>query len=111
MTPAVKTGLIVTGSMISIVAVPAVIVVFRDYLAAFFAVSIILSCFALFGYECYRELLPMIRQQQIEEDEIMHRFHGDPEKIRFYRAFKKHFDGELTLEELKEWFINHPRKH
>jgi len=51
------------------------------------------------------------RQAHMEEEQVMARFAGDPEKIRFYRGFKKHFDGDLNLEQLEQWFVNHPRKH
>ena len=50
-------------------------------------------------------------RKHLEEEQVMARFNGDPEKIRFYKGFKKHFDGDLNLEELERWFINHPRKN
>ena len=98
------------STILAVFAVPAVLIVFHAYLNAFFAVVLVLSCFGLFAYYTYQEFLPEIRQSQLEEAEIMARFEGDPEKIRFYRGFKKHFDGELNLEQLKQWFINHPRR-
>jgi hypothetical protein len=55
--------------------------------------------------------LPEFQRAQLEEEQIIARFNGDPEKIRFYRGFKKHFDGDLNLEQLEQWFTNHPRKH
>ena len=92
-------------------AIPAVLIVFHAYLNAFFAVVLVLSCFVVFAYGTYKEFLPVVRQAQLEEEEIMARFAGDPEKIRFYRGFKKHFDGSLSLEGLKQWFVDHPRRH
>ena len=99
------------GTILAVFAVPAVLIIFRDYLNAFFAVVLVLTCFVLFAYYTYQEFLPEFQQAQLEEAEIMARFDGDPEKIRFYRGFKKHFDGDLNLDELKQWLIDHPRKH
>ena len=111
MNPVVKTLLLILGTILAVFAIPAVLIVFHAYLNAFFAIVFVLACFVLFGYYSYQELLPEFRQAQLEEDEIMARFAGDPEKIRFYRGFKKHFDGDLNLEQLEQWFVKHPRKH
>ena len=111
MNPVAKTLLLLAGTILAMVAVPAVLIVFHAYLNAFFAIVLVLACFVLFTYYSYQELLPEFRQAQSEEDEIITRFAGDPEKIRFYRGFKKHFDGDLNLEQLEQWFVKHPRKH
>ena len=111
MNPVTKTLLLVAGTILAVFAIPAVLIIFHDYLNAFFAVVLVLSCFVLFAYYTYQEFLPEVRRAQLEEEEIMARFEGDPEKIRFYRGFKKHFDGSLNLEELEQWFLHHPRKH
>ena len=110
MNPVAKTLLLVAGTILAVFAVPAVLIIFHAYLNAFFAVVLVLACFVLFAYYTYQEFLPEFRRAQLEEAEIMARFDGDPEKIRFYRGFKKHFDGDLNLEQLKQWFINHPRR-
>lgn len=111
MNPVTKTILIVIGSIFGIFIVPAILIIFHDYINAFIFITSVLACFILFGYYSYQELLPVLQREQRQEEEIMQRFDGDPEKIRFYRGFKKHFDGNLNLEQLKQWFINHPRKH
>jgi hypothetical protein len=111
MNPVAKTLLLVAGTILAVFAVPAVLIICHDYVNAFFAVVLVLTCFVLFAYYTYQEFLPEIRQAQLEEDEIMARFAGDPEKIRFYRGFKKHFDGSLNLEQLEQWLMDHPRKH
>ena len=111
MNPVAKTLLLIMGTILAVFAVPAVLIVFHEYLNAFFAIVLVLSCFVLFAYYTYQEFLPDIQQAQLEEAEIIARFDGDPEKIRFYRGFKKHFDGDLNLDELKQWLIDHPRKH
>jgi len=111
MNPVTKTLLLVVGTILAVFAIPAILIVFHEYLNAFFAIVLVLACFVLFGYYSYQEFLPKVRQAQLEEEEIMVRFEGDPEKIRFYRGFKKHFDGSLSLEGLKQWFKDHPRKH
>jgi hypothetical protein len=111
MNPAAKTLLLVAGSMLGIFLVPAVLIIFHEYIHAFLAIVLTLACFWLFGYYSYQEFLPEIRRTQLEEAEIMARFDGDPEKIRFYRGFKKHFDGSLNLEQLEQWFLKHPGKY
>jgi hypothetical protein len=111
MNPVVKTLLLILGTILAVFAVPAVLIVFHAYLNAFFAIVLVLTCFVLFAYYTYQEFLPEFRQAQLEEEQVMARFAGDPEKIRFYRAFKKHFDGDLDLKQLEKWLIDHPRKH
>ena len=111
MNPVIKTLLLILGTILAVFAVPAVLIVFHVYLNAFFAIVLVLASFALFVYYSYQELLPEFRRAQLEKEEVMARFTGDPDKIRFYRGFKKHFDGELNLEQLEKWFENHPRKH
>ena len=99
------------GSILGIFLVPAILIIFHEYINAFIFIISVLACFILFGYYTYQELLPEFQRAQLEEDQIMARFNGDPEKIRFYRAFKKHFDGDLDLKQLEKWLIDHPRKH
>jgi predicted membrane protein len=111
MNPVAKTLLLTMGTILAVFAVPAVLIIFRVYLNAFFAIVLFVTCFVLFGYYMYQELLPEFQQAQLEEDQVMHRFAGDLEKIRFYRGFKKHFDGDLNVDQLEQWFEHHPRKH
>ena len=111
MNPVTKTLLIVLGAILGIFLVPAILIIFHEYINAFIFITSALACFMLFGYYSYEELLPEFQRAQLEEDQIMARFNGDPEKIRFYRAFKKHFDGDLNLAQLEKWLIDHPRKN
>ena len=111
MNPVTKTLLLTLGTILAVFAVPAVLIIFHAYLNAFFAIVLFVACFVLFGYYTYQEFLPEFRRAQLEEEQIMARFAGDPEKIRFYRGFKRHFDGDLDLAQLEKWFIDHPRKH
>ena len=111
MNPVAKTLLLLLGTILAVFAVPAVLIVFHAYLNAFFAIVLFVICFVLFAYYSYQELLPEFQRAQLEEDQIMARFAGDPEKIRFYRGFKKHFDGDLDLKQLRQWLIDHPRQH
>ena len=111
MNPVAKTLLLIAGTILAVFAVPAVLIVFHAYLNVFFAIVFFTACFVLFAYGTYQEFLPEVRREYLEEQEIMDRFGGDPEKIRFYRAFKKHFDGDLNLDQLKQWLIDHSRKH
>ena len=111
MNPVTKTLLLLAGTILAMVAVPAVLIVFHAYLNAFFAIVLCVACFVLVAYQSYQELLPEFQQAHLEEQQIMARFNGDPEKIRFYRGFKKHFDGDLDLTQLRQWLIDHPRQH
>jgi hypothetical protein len=111
MNPVVKTLLLTLGTILAVFAVPAVLIIFHAYLNAFFAIVLVLTCFVLFAYYTYQEFLPEFQRAQLEEEQVMARFAGDPEKIRFYRGFKKHFDGDLNLEQLEQWFVKHPRQH
>ena len=111
MNPVTKTLLLITGTILAVFAVPAVLIIFHAYLNAFFAVVLVLTCFVLFAYYTYQEFLLEFQQAQLEEEQIIARFNGDPDKIRFYRAFKKHFDGDLNLKQLEQWLMDHPRKH
>jgi uncharacterized protein (DUF58 family) len=111
MNPVAKTLLLILGTILAVFAVPVVLILFHAYLNAFFAIVVFVICVVLFVYYSYQELLLEIRRAQLEEDEIMAGFEGDPEKIRFYQGFKKHFDGQLNLKQLEQWLIDHPRKH
>jgi hypothetical protein len=111
MNPVTKTLLIVLGSILGIFLVPAILIIFHEYINAFIFITSVLACFILFGYYSYQEIHPELMRKHLEEESIIRGFNGDPEKIRFFRAFKKHFDGDLDLEQLKKWLIDHPRKH
>ena len=111
MNPVTKTLLLTLGTILAVFAVPAVLIIFHAYLNAFFAIVLFVTCFVLFAYYTYQEFLPEFQRAQLEEEQVMARFEGDPEKIRFYRGFKKHFDGDLNLEQLEKWLIDHPRKY
>ena len=111
MNPVTKTLLMVLSSILGIFLFPVILIIFHEYINAFVFITTVLVCFILFGYYTYQELLPEFQRAQLEEEQIIARFNGDPEKIRFYRGFKKHFDGDLNLEQLEKWLIDHPRKH
>lgn len=111
MNPVTKTLLIVIGSILGIFLVPLLLIISRDYINAFIFITTVLACFILFGYYSYQELLTTLEKEQLEEEEIIQRFDGDPEKIRFYKGFKKYFDGILSAKELEKWLIDHPRKY
>jgi hypothetical protein len=111
MNPVIKSLLIILGAILGIFLVPAILIIFHNYIYAFIFITSVLACLWLFGYYSYQEIYPEIMRKHLEEEQVIARFNGNPEKIRFYKGFKKHFDGDLNLEELERWFINHPRKH
>jgi hypothetical protein len=110
MNPVTKTLLIILGTILGIFLVPAILIIFHDYIYAFIFITTFLACFVIFGYVSYEELLPILRAEQIEEEAIFNQFNGDKDKIRYYKGFKKHFRGDLNLEQLEEWFEKHPHK-
>jgi hypothetical protein len=109
--PVTKTLLIILCSILGIFLVPAILIIFHEYINAFIFITSVLACFILFGYYSYQEIYPEILRKHLEEEQIIARFNGDPEKIRFYRAYKKHFDGDLDLKQLEKWLIDHPIKN
>ena len=111
MNPVTKTLLLTLGTILAVFAIPVVLIIFHAYLNAFFAIVLVLTCFVLFAYYTYQEFLLEFQQAHLEEEQIIARFEGNPDKIRFYRGFKKHFDGDLNLKQLEQWLIDHPRKH
>ena len=110
MNPVTKSLLIILGTILGIFLVPAILIIFHEYINAFIFIASVLACFILFGYYSYQDLLVILQKERIEEERIFQSFNGDPEKIRFYRGFKKYFDGDLNLEQLEKWFLQHPRK-
>jgi hypothetical protein len=110
MNPVIKTLLMILGGVLGILSVPVIIILFYDYLNAFFAITLFIACFVVFFYYTYEEYLPMVQAAQLEEESIIHGFSGNKDKIRYYKGFKKHFDGELDLEQLEKWFKHHPHK-
>jgi hypothetical protein len=110
MNPVTKTLLIVLGSILGIFLVPAILIILHDYINVFFAITLFLICFILVGYHSYQEILPVLQKEHLEEEQIFHQFNGDKDKIRYYKGFRKHFDGDLNLEQLEKWFEQHPHK-
>ena len=69
----------------------------------------ILPSFWILCYMSYTDYMIWKRRHDIEEEEIYHRFNGNKDKIRLYKGYKKYFDGDLDIVELKQWFIDHPK--
>ena len=107
MNPQVKLLSIILGSIAGVFIVPTVLVIFHDYINAFFAITLFIANFVVFGYYSYVEFYPELLKKHLEEENIIHQFHGDKEKIRFYKGFKKYFEGSLTKEGLEKWFEHH----
>jgi hypothetical protein len=61
----------------------------------------------LVGYYAYHDLFPVIRQHEIEEEQMLHRFHGNKELLARYKAFRRYFDGDINLKELENWIEKH----
>jgi hypothetical protein len=111
MNPRHKTIMMVVGSMIGLFLIPAILILLRDYLLAIIFITSCLAFLLIFSYAMYTELYSLMIQEQIDDDDAFHQFNGDPNKIHFYKGFKKYFKGELSAEGLEKWFENHPTKH
>ena len=107
MNPQVKLLSIILGAIASVFIVPAILIIFHDYFYVFFAITLFIANFVVFGYYSYVEFYPELLKKHLEEENIIHQFHGDKEKIRFYKGFKKYFEGSLTKEGLEKWFEHH----
>lgn len=107
MKPTTKTFLIVVSCFAGIFIVPGILVLLHNYINAIIFASATIACFALVGYYAYHDLLPVIRKHEIEEEQMLYRFHGNKELLARYHAFKKHFDGDISLKELEHWIEKH----
>ena len=72
-----------------------------------FSIIIFLICFSLLCYCLYIEYYDEFANKHKMEQEIIHRFQGDKQKIKFYKGFKMYFDGTLSEEGLKKWLLSH----
>ena len=74
-----------------------------------FCILAILPSFWILCYMSYVDYMLWRRRHEIEEEQIYHRFNGNKDKIRLYKGYKKYFDGDLDVTELRQWFIDHPK--
>lgn len=107
MNPVSKTLLIIFGSLVGILGIPLILVILHEYVLAFTLIFVFLAVLALFVKGMFDELYPELRKKHFEEEEIMHRFHGDKRTIAYYKGFKKYFDGDLSEDGLKKWLSHH----
>jgi hypothetical protein len=107
MKPTTKTFLIVVSCFAGIFIVPGILVLLHNYISAIIFASATIACFALVGYYAYQDLLRVIRQHEIEEEQMLHRFHGNKELLARYKAFRRYFDGDINLKELGNWIEKH----
>lgn len=110
MNPITKTLLIIFGFLLAVLSVPILLIVFHDFVNIAIVIITFTGTLCLFVYECYHEYYPIIHKEKLEEEKIFHQFHGDPEKIRFYKGFKKYFDGDLDAKGLEKYFLHHPHR-
>jgi hypothetical protein len=110
MKPETETLLLVIGSLLGFLLLPIILITFRDYLLAIITIFLFITSFAIVIYYGYIELLPVIKKKHNEEKEIAQLFGNDPEKMRFYKGFKKYFDGDVNADGLKLWLETHQIK-
>jgi hypothetical protein len=110
MKPETETLILVIGSLLGFLLIPTLLIVLHVYVLAILFIGLMVATLALTVYYGYIELLPIIKQKHLLDEELEHRFHGDPNKIKFYKGFMKYFEGGLDQEGLKHWFEKHPTK-
>ena len=101
MKPTTKTFLIVVSWFAGIFLVPGILVLLHNYINAIIFASATIACFALVGYYAYHDLLLVIKKHELEEEQMLHRFHGNKQIFARYKAFRKYFDGDINLKELE----------
>ena len=107
MTPTTKSTVVTVSALVSIVMVPVLLVVFRDWIMVFIIAIVYAVLLYLFCTEMYQEIRRNLLIGLEEDQRVIDGFHGDPLKIHFYRGFIKHFRGDLTLEQLQHWLEHH----
>lgn len=107
MKPTTKTFLIVVILFAGIFIVPGILVLLHNYISAIIFASATIACFALVGYYAYHDLLRVIKKHDIEEEQMLYRFHGNKEIFARYKAFRKYFDGDINLKELEHLIEKH----
>jgi len=110
MKPETETLLLVIGTLLGFFLIPTILIVLHAYLLAILFIGLLVANIVLLVYYGYIELLPVIRQKHSRDEELENRFHGDPNKIKFYKGFMKFFSGSLDQKGLQHWFENHPTK-
>jgi len=108
MKPETETLLLVIGTLLGFCLIPTILIVLHAYLLAILFIALLVANILLFTYYGYIELLPLIRQKHLQDKELENRFHGDPNKIKFYKGFMKFFSGSLDQKGLQRWFEKHP---
>ena len=107
MNPKVIALLIIIGMAVCTAALVVTVVLFREWFNLVIFLLSAAACIVIVVYHLYLELVPVIQAEVLENQEIEHRFHGDPQKMKFYRGFKKYFDGSLSSQGLEQWFKHH----
>jgi len=110
MKPETETLILVIGSLFGFFLIPTMLIVLHAYLLAILFIVLMISTIGLTIYYGYIELLPIVRKKYLHDQEIEDRFHGDPNKIKFYKGFMNFFAGNLDQKGLQHWFENHPTK-
>ena len=110
MKPETETLLLVMGSLLGFLLLPIILITLRDYLLAIITIFLLIASFAIVIYYGYIELLAAIKHKHKQEEDIVYLLGHNPEKMRFYKGFKKYFDGDLTADGLERWLETHQIK-
>lgn len=102
-----KATVFTVTALLSMVAVPVLLVVLRDWLAVITIAVIYPVIIWLFVVNMYKEIRHVILLPLLADEQAIQSLGGDPLKIHFYRGYKKYFDGDLDADGLQLWLQNH----
>ena len=107
MTPVTKASVIAGSVLASIVLVPTVLIVFRDYVLITLIFVVYSAVLVLFFTEMYWEIRRHLLRKLEEDEEVTHAFAHSPLAMHYYRGFRKYFDGDLNKDQLETWLKHH----
>ncbi len=107
MTPVTKASVTAGAVLASIVIVPAVLIVFKDYVLITLIFVVYSAVLVLFFTEMYWQIRSHLLRRLEEDEEVTQAFAHSPLAMHYYRGFRKYFDGDLDKDQLETWLKRH----
>lgn len=107
MTPQTKAQVLTLAALVSVVAVPVLLIALHDWFYVMVIAVTYGAVLALFFREMYLIVNAELLRPIIEDQQATESFAGDPLKLHFYRGFRKFFDGNLDQDQLQHWLEHH----
>lgn len=107
MTPVTKASVTAGAVLASFVLVPAVLIVFRDYVLITLIFVVYSAVLILFFTEMYWEIRRHLLRRLEEDEKATEAFAHNPLAMHYYRGFRKYFDGDLDEDQLKTYLQHH----